>query len=198
MDAGSHPRVRVLRGGRLTSFVARMADHVMNASSSGRAATWPRAAASCELASSCSRTFSACCSTCSYSEDQQQQSLRSRQEIEQADQVLVELFARRHDVDLIGRAGGSLCRRIEPAQALDHVADELDANRLGVGRGKHVDDAAADGKRAVLVNRILAGETSVHEQVRQSLRLDFRSGAELDGGAQQPISRTHRGQQRGC
>ena len=53
---------------------------------------------------------------------------------------------RRNDVHLIRRARRALRRRIEASQALDRVADELDANRLGIGGGKHVDDAAADAK----------------------------------------------------
>ena len=97
---------------------------------------------------------------------------------------------------LIGRPGRSLRRGIEASQALDGVADELDADRLGVGRGKHVDDAAADGEGAVLVDRIFAGEAGIHEQVRQSLRLDLRAGAKLDRGAQQALLRTHARQQR--
>ena len=49
-------------------------------------------------------------------------------------------------------------------------------DRLGVGGGKHVDDAAADGERAVLVDGILAREARVDEQVGQSLRLDLGAG----------------------
>ncbi len=44
---------------------------------------------------------------------------------------------------------GSLRRRIEGAQALDFVAEQIDAQRLGAAGRKHVDDAAAD--------RIIAG-----------------------------------------
>src|SRR6185369_6131828 len=97
---------------------------------------------------------------------------------------------------LIRRPGGSLRRRIEAPQALDRVADELDANRLGVGRRKYIDDAATHGKGAVLVHRILARETSVHEQVRESLRLDLRPWTELDRCPQQALTRTHARQQR--
>ena len=95
-------------------------------------------------------------------------------------------------MDLIGRARRSLRRRIEASQAFHGVADELDADRLGVSRRKHVDDAAANGEGAVFVNRILARKARVDEQVGQSLRLDLRAGAKLDRGAQQAFLRNSR------
>ena len=88
--------------------------------------------------------------------------------------VVVEPFAHRNDNELIGRAGGSLRRRVEPAQRLDHVADELDAHRFGSRRGKYVDDAAANREGAVLVYGILTSEARVDEQVGESLGLDLR------------------------
>ena len=85
-----------------------------------------------------------------------------------------------NDHHLIGRAGRALCCRVEAAQRLDHVADELDADRFGIGRRKHVDDAAADGERAVLVDRILAREAGIDQQVGQGVRLDLGAGPNLD------------------
>ncbi len=99
-------------------------------------------------------------------------------------------------MQLIRRAGGSLCCRIEPPQALDRVADELDAHRRGVGRRKYIDNATAHGKGAVLVHWILTRETCIHEQVRQALWLDFRPWSELARRPQQTLARTHARQQR--
>ena len=77
---------------------------------------------------------------------------------------------------LIRRARRTLRRRIEASQAFNGVADEFDPNRLGIGGGKHVHNAAADGKGAVLVDWVLARKACIDEQVGQSLRLDFRAG----------------------
>ena len=81
---------------------------------------------------------------------------RRGQEIDDANQLVIESLAGWNDMDLIRGTGRPLRRRIEASQALHDVADELDADRLGVGRRKHVNDAAANGERAVLVNRVLA------------------------------------------
>ena len=73
---------------------------------------------------------------------------------------------------------------------LDHVADELDADRLGIAGGKNVDDAAADSEGAVLVDWILAREAGIDEQVGQLLRIDFRArtGSRCEA-LQQPLRR---------
>ena len=110
--------------------------------------------------------------------------------------VVVEPLADRHDQELIGRAGRPLRRRIEPPQRFDHVADELDADRLGVAGREDVDDAAADRERAVLVDRILAREAGVDEQVGEILRLDLGARPDLERGAQQPLRRADPRQQR--
>ena len=88
--------------------------------------------------------------------DDEMKTPRRGQEIDEANQLVIESLAGRHDMDLVRRTGRPLRRRIEAAQTLHGVADELDADRLGVSRRKHVDDAAANGERAVLVNRVFA------------------------------------------
>ena len=103
--------------------------------------------------------------------------------------LVVEPFADRDDDDLIGGAGGTLRRRIEPAQRLDHVADELEADRLGIAGRKDVDDAAADREGAVLVDGIFASEAGVDEQVGQRLRIDLRAGSDFERRAQQSLRR---------
>ena len=93
---------------------------------------------------------------------------------------VVEPLANGHDRDLVDGAGRPLRRRIEAAQRLDHVADELEPHRLDVAGGKHIDDAAADGERAVLVDRVLAREAGVNEQIGERLRVDFGARPDLE------------------
>ena len=116
---------------------------------------------------------------------------RRGQEIEDADQLVVESLARWNDMDLIRSTRRPLRRRIEASQAFHDVADELDADRLCVGRGKYVNDTAAKGERAVLINRVLARKASVDEHIDQSLWLDFRAGAKLDRCTEQTVVGAH-------
>ena len=65
-----------------------------------------------------------------------------------------------HD-GVVGRAERALRERGERAHLLDLVAEELDAERLAPRRGEHVDDAAAHGELAALVDPVdllVAGE----------------------------------------
>ena len=111
--------------------------------------------------------------------------------------VVVESFAHRHDRHLIDGAGGALRRWIESAQRLDHVADELQADRLAVAGGKHIEDAAADRERAMLVNRVRPGEAGIDEQIRQRLRIDFRARPDFEGRAEESLRWADPGQQCG-
>ena len=49
-----------------------------------------------------------------------------------------------------------------------------------VGGGKYVDNAAADGEGAMLLDRILRSETCVGQQIRERLGLDLRAGTDGD------------------
>ena len=59
------------------------------------------------------------------------------------------------DDDLIERRERSLCGCVVASQRFDDVADELEADRLRLGRGIEVHDAAADAELTVLVDGIL-------------------------------------------
>ena len=110
--------------------------------------------------------------------------------------VVVEPLADRNDQKLVGRAGGSLCRRVEPPQRFDHVADKLDACRLEVAGREDVDDAAANRERPVLLNRVFASEPRIHEKVREILGLDLGARFDRQRGAQQALRRADPRQQR--
>ena len=92
-----------------------------------------------------------------------------------------------NDQELVGRTGRSLRRRIEAPQRLDHVADKFQAHRLRIARRKNVDDAAADGKRAVFLDRVFAREACIDKQISKVLRIDLGSGSNLERRTQQPL-----------
>ena len=71
------------------------------------------------------------------------------------------------------------------------------ADRLRVAGGKEVDDAAADAELAVLVDRILAREAGVDEQLAEVVRRDLVPGPEHRSTArEQPLRRADARQQR--
>src|SRR5258705_12452382 len=99
----------------------------------------------------------------------------------------VELLTYRDDQQLISRTGRSLCRGIESTQRFDHVSDEFQPDRFCIACRKNVDNATTDGKGTVLLDGILAGEARVDEEVREVLRIDLRSGSNVDRCAQQAL-----------
>ena len=88
--------------------------------------------------------------------------------------------------DLVDRFDRALRRGVVAAQRFDGVADELDADRRRVARGKDVDDAAAHGELAVLVGRILPREAGVDEQLGEIGRRDVLARLEIERRAEQP------------
>ncbi len=68
----------------------------------------------------------------------------------------------------------------ERADRLDLVAEELDADRLAAGRGEDVDDAAADGELAAVVDALDACVPGERERLGERLDADLGAGAELD------------------
>ena len=105
-------------------------------------------------------------------------------------------LGQRNDGRLIDRFDRALGRRVVPPDRLDVVADELDANRV-VGAGREpVDDAAADAELAVLVDRILAREAGVGEQIAEHDRIEIHSGLQLDGGGLEAVRGAQPRQQR--
>ena len=91
---------------------------------------------------------------------------------------LAQAFADGHDTGLIDGPGRTLRRRVVAADRLDRVADELDAQRLGVARREHVHDAAAHAELTVLVDRVLAREAGLEQLLGEQL------GSDLDAGSQ--------------
>jgi hypothetical protein len=80
-----------------------------------------------------------------------------------------------------------LSRRIESTQRLDHVANEFQPHWLGVAGGKHINDAAADCERAVLINGVSPCEPCINEEIRQCLRIDFRAGMQFEGRTEKTV-----------
>ena len=70
-------------------------------------------------------------------------------------------------------------------------------DRLGIGRRKDVDDAAANGESAVLVDRILAGESGVDQQVGKACGSISVPGRISSDARQQPFRRADLRKQRG-
>ena len=101
--------------------------------------------------------------------------------------AVVESLARGYELHLIGLPRRALCRRIETANRLDHVANKLHAHGFDSSRWKHVDDSASNGEGSVLIDGVFAGETSIDQQVGEFQRLDLRANSKLDRGLQHAL-----------
>jgi hypothetical protein len=110
--------------------------------------------------------------------------------------VSLDHLAERHDLRVLHRADRSLGRRVVAADRLDVVADELDADRLGIPGQKQVHDAAADAELPVGVHRVLAGEPRVDEQAGQAVGIDLAANPEVDRGSEEALGRAHAREQR--
>ena len=103
----------------------------------------------------------------------------------------------------VDRAAGALRVGVEEAQALDGVAEELDAHRLVAVAREHVDDAAAPGHLAGGRHRVLALVAALVERLEQDLRRHLVAHAQADdprleqvrreAGPQQPVGRGDEG-----
>ena len=76
----------------------------------------------------------------------------------------------------------ALRERGEGADLLDLVAEELDAERLATGRGKDVDDPAADGELTTLVDAVDALVAGERERLRQPVDPRLVADTELERG----------------
>ena len=97
--------------------------------------------------------------------------------------------AHRMQVHELDRAQRALRLRVEPAQLLDHVAEQLDAHGMRRERRVDVDDLAAHRERAGLVDHRRARPAAGDEQRRDAVALDRiaapdgqPAGGELGGG----------------
>ena len=75
--------------------------------------------------------------------------------------VVIEPFSHRDNNEVIRSAGGPLSGWIEPAQRLDHVANEFQSDGFRSGCRKYVDNAAPNGERPVLLDGILRSKARV-------------------------------------
>ena len=100
-----------------------------------------------------------------------------------------EQLALRADRDAIERRERSLRGRVVPADRLDDVADELEADGLRFGGGIEVDDAAAHAELAVLVDRILRREAGA----ARAARPDPAARSRRPGASIRPASRMRAG-----
>jgi hypothetical protein len=99
------------------------------------------------------------------------------------DRCLVEReLACREDLDLVGLAGGELSLRVERAQALDLVIEQVDTDRRGAARGEYIEHGAADGELAGLGD-LLDAQVAVLAQALRHLR---RVEPVADGQRQRP------------
>ena len=110
---------------------------------------------------------------------------------------LPEAFANRHDARLVDGPGRALRGRVVAADGLHRVADELDAQRLGVAGREHVHDAAAHAELAVLVDGILARESGFDELLGQQERADIDPGRQVHRRRRELSGRHQPRQQRG-
>ena len=110
-------------------------------------------------------------------------------------------LAHRLERRALQRAGGALGGGVEGADALELVAEEIQAHRFGAARRKDVDDAPADGVFAGLHDRSRAHVAAAGEERHQRLGVQRpalggvqgRTGE--DGARRHPLQeRRHRGQ----
>ena len=107
-----------------------------------------------------------------------------------------ETFPDREDGDLVDGRRRSLGRRVVPADRLDRVSGELDADGLIVAGREDVDDSSAYGELAVLVGGIFAAEPRLDEMLAEELRIDFGPEPQREDGRRQPARRDQARQQR--
>ena len=90
--------------------------------------------------------------------------------------------ARRRDRRVVSSAAceRTLGERREGAHLLDLVAEEVDAERLATGRGEHVDDPAADGELASLVDAVDALVAGERELLREPVDARLVAHPELE------------------
>src|SRR6516225_3997681 len=90
-----------------------------------------------------------------------------------ADRGIVEQYlANRAQGRLIECAGRALGQGIEAANAFEHLAEEIEAQRLGRPRRIEVDDASADGEFARFAYRVGADVPIVAEEALQPVEPD--------------------------
>ena len=100
--------------------------------------------------------------------------------------VLLGELGRGGDLDELGVAQRTLRERREPPQRLDLVAEQVDAHGAVLGRGKHVEQAAADRELAAildLVDPLVAGRNELASRSRRGRGARRTSGRTRAGEA---------------
>ena len=94
-------------------------------------------------------------------------------------------LAHREQVDLVERAHGALGDRIEEADRLDQVAQQLEPDRVAVQRREDVDDAAAHGEGAGVLDHGGAAVAGARQQGGGGVAIDLLLGGEdVDEGGE--------------
>ena len=109
---------------------------------------------------------------------------------------VADVFANRHDQRVVDGLDRALRRRVEAADRLDRVADELDAQRVHVAGGEDVHDAAADAELAVLVHRVFRREPRLGEPRSQHVEREVLAGMQVDRRVGDAIRRAEPREQR--
>ena len=110
--------------------------------------------------------------------------------------ISVEQFALRADDHAIDAREGTLRGRVVPSNGLDDVADELEADRLGVCGRVEIHDPAADAELAVFVHGIFRGKAGVRQPRAEIRRRDLDARREQHAGVANAIRIGHTRQQR--
>ncbi len=111
---------------------------------------------------------------------------------------LAQAFANGHDACLVHGPRRALRGWVIAADGFDRVADELDAQWLGVARGEHVHDAPAHAELAVLVDRVFAGESGFDQLLGEQQWSDVDARGQVHrcrrqlGGRHQPRQQRRR------
>ena len=100
-------------------------------------------------------------------------------------------FAHRPQRESGGFLGAALGRRIETADALDCVAEQVEADRVALAARKDVDDAAAHGEFAGLHHRVCTAVTVLFEVGSELFRFDHAAGLERQRGSLEHGARRH-------
>ena len=98
---------------------------------------------------------------------------------EALDRFLVEQrFGRGEQGEAVEPAGGALVGGVEGADALDLVAEEVEAERLLLAGREQVDEAAADRELALIVDGVGADVAVGLEELREAVAVDPLAGRE--------------------
>ena len=87
-----------------------------------------------------------------------------------------------------GRLLGSLRLDVEPAQRIDRVADQLDANRLRRRRRKQIEDAATERELAGLADKIRPHESVLDQLLQQRMQIQLFALSQCDDASLKLLS----------